>query len=333
MTGVMRVPRWHLYIYTNSYITLAAAKSSNPIASLLGMNCYQKIAEIPNQQGPPSKSFAGIDTELRASSLPLFERAWVFQERVLSPRVVYFCAEREYWECKSGNSFGGEMLRIFGSSKEEMIRDTRITPSGMATNPAILHRRYDPDRAKISQRRRVVTRYSRLQLFREEDIFPALQGITHGLGEHRNRRYYAGLWEDTLFYDLLWRPGPSAYPAMLRGGKLRAPSWSWASFIGPIIWYSSADHTLRPFVSVKAISSSPVGEDEMGQVKAGQMVLEGRCAVLEQSTLSTLGELGEADWKTSDYTPDYGNDTLMKLVEAEPRDIYTLSAELGKCGC
>jgi hypothetical protein len=69
----------------------------------------------------------------------------------------------------------------------------------------------------------------------------------------------------------------------------------------------------------------------MGQVKAGQMVLEGRCAVLEQSTLSTLGELGEADWKTSDYTPDYGNDTLMKLVEAEPRDIYTLSAELGNC--
>lgn len=69
----------------------------------------------------------------------------------------------------------------------------------------------------------------------------------------------------------------------------------------------------------------------MGQVKAGQMVIEGRCAVLEQSTLSTLEELGEADWKTSDYTPDHGNDTLKELMEAEPRDIYTLSAELGKC--
>lgn len=107
-------------IYTNSYITLAAAKSSNPIAGLLGMNCYRKIAEIPNQQGPPSNFFAGIDTELMASSLPLLERAWVFQERVLSPRVVYLCAEREYWECKSGNSFGGDVLRIRGSSKEEM---------------------------------------------------------------------------------------------------------------------------------------------------------------------------------------------------------------------
>jgi hypothetical protein len=30
---------------------------------------------------------------------PLLERAWAYQERLLSPRVLHFCQDELVWEC------------------------------------------------------------------------------------------------------------------------------------------------------------------------------------------------------------------------------------------
>lgn len=85
----------------------------------------------------------------------------------------------------------------------------------------------------------ILTEYTKLDLSHESDIFPALQGVAQLMQSQRQTRYYAGLWEDTFLLDLLWTCGAydnywSNPPRSIQPEDYRAPSWSWASHIGPV---------------------------------------------------------------------------------------------------
>lgn len=43
------------------------------------------------------------DDMVHEKEQPLFSRGWVFQERVLSPRMLHFGSEYVFWECKTSN--------------------------------------------------------------------------------------------------------------------------------------------------------------------------------------------------------------------------------------
>ena len=48
----------------------------------------------------------------------------------------------------------------------------------------------------------------------------------------RDSRYAAGLWEDSLFHDMLWIPNPVGLGQ--KQSSWIAPSWSWASMQGAV---------------------------------------------------------------------------------------------------
>lgn len=58
---------------------------------------------------------------LRKAGAPLLQRAWVFQEQVLSPRMIHFGAQELVWECSHGlrcecsqiNTFADEQFHVF----------------------------------------------------------------------------------------------------------------------------------------------------------------------------------------------------------------------------
>lgn len=253
-------------IYSNSFITLAAADSTDPRGGLLtGRTTYHEAAEITVEEDPRLRLFARI-RDGGVHDMPFFNRAWVFQERLLSPRVVYFGARNLSWECRTLTTFDGEineLVWVLGGSRAELVRDTVSDSEGHC--------------ARVMQWRRLVHRYSRLRLSHATDIFPALQGITHLLGGYRKTGYYAGLWQDTVLLDLLWFRGQEGC-SQYHLGIYRAPSWSWASFVGPIEWCPS--ETLSPFshATVMSISTTPVGDDEMGSVTAGYLELQSLCS-------------------------------------------------------
>lgn len=60
---------------------------------------------------------------------PLLQRAWGFQERMLSPRVLHFAREELIWECQEATWGEWSKMRPYGKDKKfhETIRITEYT--------------------------------------------------------------------------------------------------------------------------------------------------------------------------------------------------------------
>lgn len=83
-------------IYKNAYLTLAADASPDSSGGLSWP--FQPIQKI--QYNASQAAFlrdTANDDNLKYS--PLAQRAWVFQEMVLSRRVVHFAKDQMWWEC------------------------------------------------------------------------------------------------------------------------------------------------------------------------------------------------------------------------------------------
>lgn len=59
--------------------------------------------EVLAPRDPSQKLFYCMDPNVcdRCFKLPLFQRAWVFQERILAPRSLHFGDAQIFWECQS----------------------------------------------------------------------------------------------------------------------------------------------------------------------------------------------------------------------------------------
>jgi hypothetical protein len=128
-------------------------------------------------------------SRLHDDPLPLLTRGWVYQERLLAPRVLHFAAEELIWEC--AESFCCECSCI-------------RSPSPKFTHANIL-RPGVPDQLALYWRRLVMA-YSELGLTYSSDRLPALSGLAKQFLGLRKGPYLAGLWRDSFLSDLMWRP-------------------------------------------------------------------------------------------------------------------------------
>ncbi|KAH7355569.1 heterokaryon incompatibility protein-domain-containing protein, partial [Pyrenochaeta sp. MPI-SDFR-AT-0127] len=218
-------------VYRNSYLNFAAtsAKDSHGscVSQLLphfkaqyisnGVYCRQRI---PHFEDSYNTSIATRYPKPDLSRFPLIERGWVYQERLLAPRVVHLTAQEIVWECGEGT-----ICQCSDTQKAYSVTegDTKV-------DHAISLEFGDTDMKK--RWRTVVEEYSSLSLTFEKDCLPALAGLAKQFYEQRSDdNYLAGLWRQTLFEDMLWTasPGPSERPY-----TWRAPTWSWASVKGSI---------------------------------------------------------------------------------------------------
>lgn len=126
--------------------------------------------------------------------------------------------------------------------------------------------------------RKMIQLYSRKQFTYGDDILPALSGITNrvrGAG-----KYYGGLWEENLPYDLLWFSAinpllsKTEYPSK---SKYVAPSFLWASVKGQIAFVNGKANTqtFKQTFSIIDTSLLPKGEDPLGQLSDGHLTLKG----------------------------------------------------------
>jgi len=134
----------------------------------------------------------------------------------------------------------------------------------------------------------VVNQYSALNLTKPTDRLAALSGIADLINEMRDGDYLAGLWSNTLVFDLLWtrnrttKSTNSAASEVTQQGDYQwpytAPSWSWASVDGPISyeWRHPMDKVYCEVVDAICI---PAGESMTGQVLFGYVKLQ--CQIVE----------------------------------------------------
>jgi len=255
-------------IYAGAHLTIAATASSDGSGGCFRRYKTHSLTQISYPAADGSELKLGIrlgveDTRWHYSRLPLFGRAWAFQELLLSNRVLH-CLEKELlWECRTKTTF-----QLF--THESSIRRLSHTHS-----PSSLTEILSKNETEIANRWSSIVRlYSGHQLTNEEDIFPALQGISKHMSEHINSPYIAGLWEINIIQGLLWYAQSPVRPQ-----KWRAPSWSWASMACAVTWDRTAwsPRGFTPFASHVTSQIKPVDLDEFGQLESGMITLRGRC--------------------------------------------------------
>ncbi|KAE9365649.1 HET-domain-containing protein [Stipitochalara longipes BDJ] len=149
---------------------------------------------------------------------PLNSRAWVLQERVLSPRILHCTMQGFFWECSELRASEYEPL---GCKFDYFFRDHGVLNANKLlteNNESILGMHW----------RKIVERYCQLGISVSSDRLPALAGLANIIQEHTKDTYIAGHWRSSLVSSLLWYR-LDADEKKDTYARHSAPSWSWAS--------------------------------------------------------------------------------------------------------
>jgi hypothetical protein len=144
----------------------------------------------------------------------------MMQEMVLSERVLYYGDEQLYWNCQTS------LLSEASISREEPMWTIASLLRAMSNEPAAI----SPTQL-WSVWYRLVEEYTTKILSYHADRLPAFETIARAFTTNDDK-YLAGLWKRDLHRALLW-VGRSPVD-FENTGQYIAPSWSWASFQGPI---------------------------------------------------------------------------------------------------
>jgi hypothetical protein len=236
------------------------------------------------------------DWETSVNSAPLSERGWVFQERILSPRIIHFGARQLFWADQTGGGGTEQWPKgiPFEADGHINIDDTLLDDWQVMLQPE------DTYREKSDAWASIVEKYSKRVFTYNTDKLAGISGIAREVQEVTGDEYLAGIWKVDLLDQLLWAvcdPNSSS-----RIQPYTAPTWSWASINGTI------RHMFREFrydihkrsdfqrfhtTKLLEARTSPVLDHGTGPVKAGFLRLKGplRQAYLIQGNLRSKHRL------------------------------------------
>ncbi|KAH9209201.1 hypothetical protein DL95DRAFT_274228, partial [Leptodontidium sp. 2 PMI_412] len=153
---------------------------------------------------------------------PLNKRAWVIQERILSPRILHFERSQMIFECPSTTR-----------SEQRSLLPERFHGY---YNSGLLKKPFLRKHFRASSWHHIVQSYSSMELTFCSDKLVALSGLATEKNSAWPDRYLAGLWKRSLLEDLIWSMNRSTYLVepvpVWQPDFYRAPSWSWASMEG-----------------------------------------------------------------------------------------------------
>lgn len=182
-----------------------------------------------------------------ATPEPLDYRAWCYQEKIVSRRLLSFCIKEIEWDCLSGTDCEcGGRSRLFktdgpdarngsprqiyqslrqddlsvpsvdlrgGNSRELSMALVSLFNPSRETNPLAAAEATSPKNERernawLLWRTRLVPSYSQLRLTKEMDRLPALSAVARGLEPLcGGEGYLAGMWLSDLATSLSWQAG------------------------------------------------------------------------------------------------------------------------------
>ncbi|KAI0115117.1 HET-domain-containing protein [Daldinia grandis] len=229
-------------IYKHSHVTLAAlygSSSKSGLRSTSMENELTKVVELslgdhtwPVYTRPPHHLQQSIDPdrsdEIRKRS-PLLSRAWAYQERMISPRVLYFTESEIIFQCFTHSTCECSALKqnLFQTQKPRFIFKGNISK---------FVNKYAWEQIARTWRDDIVKEYSGLLVTKPGDRLVALGAMAKQFQKLRpSEAYLVGLWSGSLVEDLVWKCSGlpldenkhSRKDAIKRPCPL--PTWSWAS--------------------------------------------------------------------------------------------------------
>ncbi|KAM0483165.1 hypothetical protein ACHAPX_002613 [Trichoderma viride] len=264
-------------IFENAYLTIGATASSESNSL-----CYRSISQeayertfayggryfrnpaatVYVREEIPHFSNRDFD-EVKNREFPLLERAWVYQEQILSSRMLHFCNMELFFECKKDADCECEEVTAYWSTKKVLLNE-------------LLQKK---NQNVVFSWPEFVEDYTELKMTYDRDRLPAFSSIARKVAQlNPGDCYLAGKWKSTLLKSLLWvivRGKLQRY----RPAEPRAPSWSWASAFGSISWRSAKglqDTKGQVYATLVRAECNPVDGDSFGRVNSGIMTLSGK---------------------------------------------------------
>ena len=262
-------------IYANSYFTLAATTSPNSQGGLLQQR--NPLSVWPCRLTATWECFVSrelvVSVEAGARDLemkPLGDRAWVFQEWLLSKRLIHFSKDQVRWECYC---LAASEVHPFGTDEFDFVEygiTTKNVVAGLGRNAKLTRDLWE----------RIRTDYSKKALTKIIDKLAAFSGIArmaYKLLRLSEEDYLAGLWKQELLQELLWER-IEAEEQPYDPDLYIAPIWPWASLNGPF-WYLNFRSGFQSHWRVNVLDTkiSPVN-DAFGPVKSGSLIVQ--CTML-----------------------------------------------------
>ncbi|KAH8883514.1 HET-domain-containing protein [Thozetella sp. PMI_491] len=298
-----------------------------------------------------------------AQFFPLLTRAWVYQERRLSPRVLHVTDMELSFECSTTTA-----CECGGSGDQDFLQTSAWTKA----QEAYFANHHDVSTAEDGafraehEWRSFAHAYSKLDITKHTDRLPALSGLAQASRMRRELhhvatgRYLAGCWEGSLVNDIAWAVGPEL--RRLERGKSGfqfpglplipntyhvaqcpkpavyiAPSWSWASVIDQVNYapFGYSDHLCQ----VHGANMELATDDPYGQVQSGFLIV--RAQLLPSRWRSRRSWRGRYAWlddvgprqfwgltkgKGMMWWRDWADGVTHKLDEAEEMYVMPLAA-------
>ncbi|KAF1946764.1 hypothetical protein EJ02DRAFT_335075 [Clathrospora elynae] len=162
------------------------------------------------------------------SYLPLTSRAWVVQETLLAPRVLYLYGKQVFWECYDLTACEAypEGTPIGPWRRPHCVtRSKRFQAFGKAENDRNEHSRIALERLWAG----TVDMYTTCNLMYASDKLVALSGIAKLMEQTLRDKYCAGFWKSRLTTELGWSvigSTPFSRRVKINSTTYRAPIWS-----------------------------------------------------------------------------------------------------------
>jgi hypothetical protein len=262
----------------------------------------QYVLSSPTVDSRPSRVIArrplnhAFDMSAHPDAFPLLSRAWVYQERLLSARVLHFGPQELSWECNQ--ALICECGYTNSSQAKGMSRDPKSMLSKLLQNYV-----FNTGLPRIqSLWRRIVSDYSALKLTKYSDRLHAIAGLAKSLGHYRKPSpplplYAYGIWTDSAIADLLWHtPQPG------RPDKLAAPSWSWAAVNTRVIHGCQEPEYTPERIYAKVLSTDGNHFERDNWVPQGELR---RTRYRRSTRRAHGGERGEWQLRLQCQQPDY----------------------------
>lgn len=281
------------YIYTACTVNIGATSGTDPMSGLFRIRDPWMLQSLP-MSWRPSSWLEPAETRIHhGTSSPkrpllndsaMMTRGWVFQERILTTRMLHFGHEQIFFECEQ------TPLVTESSPKTGMYSSYNDWEPYMFS---LLHNDGLSARHQDSNWNNILESYTPLQFSNpDQDKLTAIGGVAAHISTASDKGdYIAGLWREELPFDLLWEPND----ATTRSKTWRAPSWSWASLDGRINLSRSGQEdlhtTLVHVVSVDIELADP--RNPFGAVLSGSITLEGTPLAMEQIQQASINP---EDW-------------------------------------
>jgi hypothetical protein len=259
----------------------------------------------------------------------LFSRGWVFQEWLLSRRMIYYTPSGIVLECQEEcrNTVGETCDNKWeGGSFQWSLEDktsTKLLPGPVElTIPTWKHK------PSFDNWYKIVSRYMEKGLTYPSDRLVALAGIASEFKEYMkigvaedpsHPCYISGLWKNDIRMGLLWAPWNESWASADQHQLVQAtahsvdrikgmPSWSWASFPKHARWFS---------------------------VIHGRPMLSWGCKIIAAGSMDDAPDLGqqprEVTYRTLDSkTRSYSSSRQSRYAHEETTDVVPMFSELNE---